>query len=131
MKESNRQLNIVELLKFCVGGGSAVVIDFITYLLLSNIVQVSTAKAISYVVGATVGFVINKLWTFQCKKFKMSEIMKYIVLYCCSAFANTFVNKIVLRLSSSIIFAFLCATGTSTIINFLGQKFWVFKKEEE
>ena len=26
------------------------------------------------------------------------------------------------------LFAFLCATGTSTILNFIGQKFWVFKE---
>ena len=27
-----------------------------------------------------------------------------------------------------ILIAFLLATGTSTIVNFIGQKFWVFKK---
>jgi len=25
------------------------------------------------------------------------------------------------------LFGFLCATGVSTILNFIGQKFWVFK----
>ena len=129
MKKLIQQLNMMELLKFCVGGGSAVVVDFVVYLLLKNIVQVSTAKAISYVTGAAAGFVINKLWTFQCKKFKVSEIIKYIALYICSAFANTLVNKFVLMLLPSVTFAFLCATGTSTIINFIGQKFFVFRKQ--
>ena len=29
------------------------------------------------------------------------------------------------------LFAFLCATGTSTVLNFVGQKFWVFKEKKE
>lgn len=123
------QFELNEILRFCVGGGSAVVTDFIIYLLLRNCISVSLAKIISYITGAAVGFVINKFWTFESKKFKISEVFKYIVLYCFSAGANALVNKIVLFAFGSVIFAFLCATGTSTIINFMGQKFGVFKKE--
>ena len=28
------------------------------------------------------------------------------------------------------IFSFLCATGVSTVLNFLGQKFFVFRSEQ-
>lgn len=126
MKKLAEQFSIKEILKFGVGGGSAVVVDFVLYILLKNFLPVSPSKAISYVSGAAVGFIINKMWTFESKNFRISEIIKYIVLYAFSAFANTAVNKGILFISSSIIFAFLCATATSTIINFLGQKFVVF-----
>lgn len=128
MKDFFERFNIREILKFCVGGGSAVITDFALYMLLKNFVDVSIAKAISFVMGAIVGFVINKLWTFESPHFKPSEIMKYIILYICSATANTFVNKGMLVWLDSLVFAFLCATGVSTIMNFLGQKFYVFKK---
>lgn len=128
MKDFLSKFSIKELLKFCVGGGSAVAVDFLLYMILKQHIPFSIAKAISFVAGAIVGFIINKLWTFESKTFKVSEVVKYIILYACSATANTLVNYGVLALFNLTLLAFLCATGTSTIMNFLGQKFFVFKK---
>lgn len=117
-----------EVLKFLVGGGSAVVVDASVYVALKAYIDIAAAKSISYILGAVVGFIINKRWTFQSKKFKISEVFKYIILYVCSALANAGVNQIILSLIPSTVLAFICATGISTIINFLGQKFIVFRK---
>lgn len=125
------KFEIKEILKFLVGGGSAVVVDALFYAILKAHIDFSVAKAISYILGAFVGFIINKLWTFKSKKFKVAEIYKYIILYACSALANTGVNKFVIWIIPSTVFAFLCATGTSTVMNFLGQKFLVFRKDEK
>lgn len=125
------KFEIKEILKFLVGGGSAVVVDALFYAILKAYIDFSVAKAISYILGAFVGFIINKLWTFESKKFKVSEIYKYIILYACSALVNTGVNKFVIWIIPSTVFAFLCATGTSTVMNFLGQKFLVFRKDEK
>lgn len=118
-----------ELLRFLVGGGSAVITDYIIYklLLLENL-DTSVAKLISFICGSIVGFIINKLWTFESKRFSKEEIFKYIGLYTITAIANGWINNIVLYLFAIQGFAFLCATGVSTILNFLGQKFFVFKK---
>lgn len=132
MKEwIKNKFEIKEVLKFLVGGGSAVIVDGLLYMFLKQYMNLSGAKAISYVSGAVVGFIINKLWTFESKKFKIIEVYKYVILYACSAFANTVINRLTLCMFSSTVFAFLCATGSSTIINFLGQKFFVFKKGEK
>lgn len=117
-----------EVLKFLVGGGSAVVVDASVYVALKAYIDIAAAKSISYILGAVVGFIINKRWTFQSKKFKISEVFKYIILYVCSALANAGVNQIILSVIPSTVLAFICATGISTIINFLGQKFIVFRK---
>ena len=113
------KFEIKEILKFLVGGGSAVVVDALFYAILKAYIDFSVAKAISYILGAFVGFIINKLWTFESKKFKVAEIYKYIILYACSALVNTGVNKFVIWIIPSTVFAFLCATGTSTVMNFL------------
>ena len=123
------KFEIKEILKFLVGGGSAGVVDALFYAILKAYIDFSVAKAISYILGAFVGFIINKLWTFESKKFKVAEIYKYIILYACSALVNTGVNKFVIWIIPSTVFAFLCATGTSTVMNFLGQKFLVFRKD--
>ena len=125
------KFEIKEILKFLVGGGSAVVVDALFYAILKAYIDFSVAKAISYILGAFVGFIINKLWTFESKKFKVAEIYKYIILYACSALVNTGVNKFVIWIIPSTVFAFLCATGTSTVMNFLGQKLLVFRKDEK
>ena len=132
MKHSIRtHVSTKEIYRFLVGGGSAVLIDAGVYVMLKTRIDFSLAKVISYIIGATVGFVINKLWTFECKGFNVAEILKYAVLYVFSAYANAFVNRTVLLVISSTIFAFLCATGTSTVLNFIGQKFLVFRTIEK
>jgi putative flippase GtrA len=129
IKEKLRTIKKKELIGFLVGGGTAVLVDYSTYYLLMSMgVSVSLSKAISYVLGAAVGFVINKFWAFDSKQFSLREIGSYIILYAISALANTMTNAFALMIISWKIFAFLCATGVSTIINFLGQKFYVFKK---
>ncbi len=118
-----------EVLGFLVGGGSAVLIDFTTYhLMMYGGLERSASKAISYVLGAAVGFVINKFLAFDSRQFSSGEIVRYIILYALSALANTLTNSFVLLFCSWTLFAFLCATGVSTILNFLGQKFYVFRK---
>lgn len=129
MNKLGKIINIKEILKFCVGGGSAVLVDFLVYLLLKQYISVSIAKTASFAVGAIVGFIINKLWTFESKTYKISEIVKYILLYICSASANTLVNKGILLVTEVTLLAFLCATAVSTIMNFIGQKFFVFNNK--
>lgn len=127
-----RKIRKKEILRFLVGGGSAVITDYFFYHLLMRFgIALSISKGISYILGAIIGFVINKLWTFESKQFQMNEIGKYTILYICSAIANMFINAIIIWIFSSAFFAFLCATGTSTIMNFLGQKFFVFSKEDK
>ena len=129
---AENKIKLKEVLKFLVGGGSAVIVDYVVYRLLMRFgITISLSKGISYVAGAVVGFVINKLWTFESKQFSGLEIVKYAVLYACSALANTGVNKLSLFIFGWQTFAFLCATGTSTIMNFLGQKYFVFRKKGE
>ena len=129
LKKISEKFDFKEVLKFCVGGGSAVIVDLVVYLLLKHWISVSASKALSFVAGAAVGFVINKLWTFESRSFKPLEILKYVILYTCSAIANTVVNKGVLALVDITLLAFLCATAVSTVMNFLGQKFFVFRKD--
>ena len=118
-----------ELIRFLFGGGSAVVVDYIVYQLLMLLgMEQDFAKGLSFICGATVGFVINKLWTFESTRFSKGEILRYVVLYSCTAIINAGVNRLVLKLMAVEILAFLCATGVSTVLNFLGQKYFVFRK---
>ena len=127
MKNLN-SINKQEILKFLVGGGTAVIVDFFTYKIFMILgLERTIAKTLSFICGSIVGFIINKYWTFKSPKFQIKEILKYTVLYILTAFINSQVNKYILLLFGNEMFAFLCATGVSTILNFLGQKFLIFR----
>lgn len=128
----NNKIKLKELLRFLVGGGSAVIMDYLIYqLLLKNGLDTSLSKAISFICGSIVGFIINKLWTFESKHFSKSEVFRYVILYTITAYINTIINNLVLLIFSLETLAFLCATGVSTVLNFLGQKYFVFRFKED
>lgn len=123
------RIKIKEVLRFLVGGGTAVVVDFCIYrLLLLFSWNMDIAKMISFICGAGVGFIINKFWTFERKQFVIKEVLKYAALYTCTGVINAIVNRCTLSIINIQIVGFLVATGVSTVLNFLGQKYVVFER---
>ncbi|MGN7808430.1 GtrA family protein [Flavobacterium johnsoniae] len=116
-----------ELKRFIAAGFSAVATDLITYYLLLNFLSTFMSKSISFLLGTIVAFFMNKYWTFEKKERSYVEILRFAILYSLTLGANVLVNKLVLDNSGIVILSFLIATVVSTIINFIGQKFWVFK----
>lgn len=116
-----------ELKRFLVAGVSAVGTDLVTYYMLLNFFNADIAKAISFLLGTIVAFIINKYWTFEKHEKSYKEIVKFGLLYSATLGANVMTNKIVLDMFSITILAFLIATGVSTVLNFIGQKGWVFR----
>ena len=123
------RIKIKEVLRFLVGGGTAVVVDFCIYrLLLLFSWNMDIAKMISFICGAGVGFIINKFWTFERKQFVIKEVLKYVALYTCTGVINAIVNRCTLSIINIQIIGLLVATGVSTVLNFLGQKYVVFER---
>ena len=123
------RIKIKEVLRFLVGGGTAVVVDFCIYrLLLLFSWNMDVAKMISFICGAGVGFIINKFWTFERKQFVIKEVLKYVALYTCTGVINAIVNRCTLSIINIQLIGFLVATGVSTVLNFLGQKYVVFER---
>ena len=123
------RIKIKEVLRFLVGGGTAVVVDFCIYrLLLLFSWNMDIAKMISFICGAGVGFIINKFWTFERKQFVIKEVLKYVALYTCTGVINAIVNRCTLSIINIQIIGFLVATGVSTVLNFLGQTYVVLER---
>lgn len=116
-----------ELKRFLVAGVSAVGTDLAAYYILLNFLTTGVSKAISFLLGTVVAYVINKYWTFEKHEKSFKELVMFGILYSCTLGINVLTNKIVLDNTSIVFLAFLAATGVSTVLNFIGQKFWVFK----
>lgn len=126
-----------ELVRYIIAGSGAVCADLLTYWLLLGAMYPSPAKAFSFVAGTIVAYTLQKFWTFKRSEHSWNEMLKFASLYSSSLIANVAVNKLSLYLiqtycphlqSVQYQISWLLATGTSTILNYIGQKFWVFKK---
>ena len=116
-----------QLLRFFTTGIIAVVTDFILYFILIEFLSIDFSKFISFISGTFVAFLMNKFWTFEKKLIDFKEVIRFILLYSISLLVNVLINHSINDLFNEVVIAFLIATACSASINFLGQKFWVFK----
>jgi len=128
-----------QLLYFIIIGVIATVFDFVIYTALSSVLPYTISKSISFVLGSALAYLLNKFFTFKQPVHSTRELMRFISLYATTLVANVLVNAIalgqlpvfigsLLTWETIIILAFIIATGVSTVLNFLGQKFWVFRQ---
>ena len=125
-----------EVFGYIISGILATGSDYLVYntiIHFSNIYVI--AKAISFFMGTVIAFFYNKYITFKVPYHSKSEIIKFFSLYITSMLVNVSINRFaiwglngIFALKISINLAFLFATIITVVINFLGQKFWVFKK---
>lgn len=117
-----------QLFRFIVIGVVGTTIDWILYISLLEVFPTSLAKSLSFIVASIIGFIFNKVWTFNDTNSAKVQIVKYSILYTSTLLVNIIVNYCVLIIFPSEYFlAFFIATGVHTIVNFCGQKYWVFK----
>jgi len=117
-----------ELGRFFIAGCSAVATDLTVYYLLLSYFSHSPAKTISFLSGTIVAYLINKYWTFEKQAKSLREALSFLGLYLFTLLVNVSVNKFSLGIFPNFtLLAFLLATGCSTVLNFLGQKYLVFK----
>ena len=120
-----------EIRRFLVAGVGAVGTDLCLYYILCNFLSHDIAKSISFISGTVVAYVINKYWTFESYTHSYIELLKFILLYSLTLGANVLTNKYMLVASvGNTLLAFLLATGVSTVLNFIGQKWWVFNSKK-
>jgi len=122
-----------ELSRYLVVGGCSVAIDMLSYYLLQGPAGVSPswAKRISFTLGAVWAFFANKIFTFRKPGLKLSEPFLFILVYLVGFFSNSLVHDYILLITGEKIIALVVATITSVVLNFVGQKWIVFRNRPE
>lgn len=118
-----------QIFRFVVAGMLGLISDISVYRTLVSLeLHVTPSKALGCVTGTIVVFFINRSWTFSSRQTTFAQFFRFAALYSTSIFINTTLNTLGLSLlSEPWQVAFVFATGVSTVINFLGSKFLVFK----
>jgi putative flippase GtrA len=128
---SSASSNRAHFARFLVVGTTTVAIDLAVYSLLLPLgVAFASAKGIGFVAGTLFAYFANRLWTFNVTG-GPGRMARFVVVYGVNLGVNVGLNSFILGLLGyeqiDIVLAFLVATGTSAILNFLGMKFLVFK----
>lgn len=128
----NKLKNIIfdkSVIRFVIVGFFCTSIDFSIYMFIVEYVDVIIGKGISMVCSIIINYFLNKFWSFSANKvYDKTELARYIGTQIINISTNVFVNAIVLQVFNMKIVAFICATGIAMVINYLLQRFWVFKK---
>jgi putative flippase GtrA len=121
-----------QLRRFLVVGVLSVLVDLSLYSALATEagLAINVAKAISYLAGVVVGFVLNKRWTFESSRQSWQEAMTYLSLYGVTLVVNVAGNYAVLSLlgADQRPVAYIFATGMTTVLNFIGMRLVTFRQ---
>lgn len=125
------------MLRFLMVGVVNVTVGAGTMFLLYNLAGCSywMSSAANYIVGGIVSFFLNKYFTFQNKERSWKQVVKFIVLVAvCYFIAYGLAKPMALwALSSQPLniqenVAMCIGTCLYTLLNYLGQRFFAFKK---
>ncbi len=144
----------IALTKFGIVGGLSFFLDLSIYYALSQFVPTYIAKSTAIVLATILNYQLNKAWTWGQKDRDNKRLAKYVMLYAVSGIMNVISNEIFLvvlpnaelilnldypkeTLNMPIFavkidkfFAVIFATIVGMVVNFIGQKLWVFKEKE-
>lgn len=142
----------IQITKFSIVGFICFGIDLSIYYLCSQSWPTWISKAAGFAFGVTASYTLNKWWTWGEQKHTNKLFARYITLYGISGLMNILSNElfllwlpnreIVVSFRDSLgiidelfafkadkIFAVILATTVSMVVNFWGQKKWVFSRK--
>ncbi len=118
--------------RFLLVSGISLSIDYGVYSFLSHfsIVDSSWAKRLSFACIFFWGYFAHKHFTFKNREFSSSEPLRFGLLYLTGWVINSLVHDYAAANPGASDPAFLAATFVWACWNFIGQKYFVFRKRE-
>ncbi len=121
---------ILKFIKFCVVGGSGVIVDFaVTYLFKEKLhINKYIANSLGFISAASTNYLLNRIWTFESRDPKITE--QYLLFIGISAIGLGINNLIIYLLTEKMhlkfYFSKLLAIGVVTVWNFFMNYFFTF-----
>lgn len=96
------------------------------------------SSAANYIIGSICSFLLNKYFTFQARKFSVAELVRFIICILVCYLVGYGIARPVVRFIFQAVrptvqdnLAMLGGSGVFTVLNFFGQKFFVFRNSGE
>ena len=121
-----------QLARFVAVGAFSALVDFGVYQLLLHLgLYVHLAKAISFILGTTTAYLLNRRFTFTATPGGRSRFAAFVALYATTFAINVGMNALALALLPAMparyTVAWVIAQGTATAINFVMLRTVVFR----
>ena len=127
--------NLFQFVKFGLVGILNTAVDFgiftfLNYLIGEHYYRIS--QIISYSCAVLNSYYLNKSWTFQAgRRFNLIEMLKFLTINLISLGVSIFFLTLFHeKYQIGILWSKVGATFFSVIINFFGNKYWVFNKDQ-
>ncbi|MDR0687544.1 MAG: GtrA family protein [Prevotellaceae bacterium] len=120
---------IAAFIKFCIVGGSGVVVDFtVTYACKEQVrMNKYLANALGFIVAASANYTLNRLWTFRSHNSIPAEYVKFIAIALVGLAINSgVIYLLVEKLKIHFYLSKLLAIGVATVWNFFMSYFFAF-----
>lgn len=127
--------NINQFFKFAIVGFTGTILHMLVLYTLTEFIGVYylTSAIIAFTFAATSNFIFNKIWTFN-ERFRSNTTKKYLKFFAvsiCALLVNLFfLYTLTEFLHIYYLISQLMAIAFSLWINFLGNKYWTFKKSD-
>ena len=123
-----------QVLRFVLTGGFAAIVDYGIYIALHAVgMHIDAAKAIGFVAGTLTAYLINRRWTFAAAPSR-SRFIAVMGLYALTFAVQVGLNHVLLRTFEAqpwrMPAAFVIAQGTATVINFVVQRLFIFRRQD-
>ncbi len=115
------------ILKFVCVGVLNTVIGYGAFFILSLFLNYLIALVLAHFIGVTNSYLWNKYWTFQVKKFRPAELVKFNIVYLFALGTNMLILYIAVEL-----LAFdprlgqLVVLPLVTLLSYFGHRYWSF-----
>jgi putative flippase GtrA len=122
-----------EVAFFVANGLISVAIAYWIYrILVSGGLSIELSNGLAYLSGMVYGFLANKKLAFRdVSAISRGMLTRYVLWHAFSLMVNVVVNSVFLAVIGSLVFgltiSFLLAISITTVLNYLGLKYFVFK----
>jgi len=117
------------IMRFILVGCCSTGIDFVIYMIISTKLTIALSKSISLITSSVFSYFINKLYTFNnTNKTNINCLVRFYIIFIANFCINLGVNYIIYYGTGYKLIAYIVATISGMTINYMGQKFFVFKK---
>ena len=117
--------------KFILVGCCSTALDFAVYTLLSVKLSITVSKGISMIAASIFSYMVNKRFTFKNRnKTNIGYLVRFYIVFAANCVTNLGVNYSVYKFTGHKSAAFILATLCGMLVNYLGQRFFVFNDKK-
>lgn len=138
--KTKKNSRYIEIIRFGIVGGTGTLVDFTTFNISIIVFSLSVfwATVISFIFSITNNFILNKIWTFKSKSPTTGHMLKEMAKFFSMGLVTFGLNLALMMFFSNYtvlgqsimglnIAKIICIVIIS-ICNYVGSRFWVFRK---